>query len=482
MPRTKKTTLKKDEDLDKKYFDILPPHAEEEEEVEKTPKEEEDFLTIRKETFTQVIKDDEIIETGEIEEIKNTEEETYEKAEEEIEPVTYRERFEKEENIEELPEIFEEKPKRKIKIKFKMTNKILYAFLGCVGVLILVMGLCTFVFNKANVIVTSRKSTIKYEGIILADTSAKEVDANKGTIPGELITVSKTLEKEYPATGKVSGGSKAHGKMLIYNAYSQSPQVLVTGTRFESADGLIFKLNARTVVPGATLKNGDLTPVSIEADVTAAETGTAYNIAAGRFTIPGFKGSDKFNGFYGETKAAMAGGSEGESTVVSQADLKNAENLIGDELFKILNTELAKQISDEERTFKEAIITNVIKVTPGASVGDSMTKFKMSIQGEIKTISIAKKDLDNLVKTNLGVNLTAVDELYGNPEYIFSNLKFNAEKGNISFYTICNYPAKKVLNKEEILNLIAGKPVAEVKKALLNNDKIENTNIKLYPF
>jgi len=492
MPRTKKTISKKDDDLGKQYFDILAPGEEEikeeetkkEEKVEKIKEEEEGILSIRKETFTQIVKNDEITEIEEVEEIKN-EEETYEKADEELEPVTYRERFEAKEEpiseIEEIEEIYEEvRPKRKI--TFKMKSRVFAVSIICLVLVGVGMGLYTFAFNKANVVVKTRKSTIKYEGIILADTTAKDIDANKGIIPGKLVTVSKTLEKEFPATGKVSGGSKAHGKILIYNAYSQTPQVLVTGTRFESTDGLIFKLNARTVVPGATLKNGDLTPVSIEAEVTAAENGTTYNIAAGRFMIPGFKGGDKYNGFYGETKVAMTGGSEGESIVVSSGDLKAAENTIGDELFKVLSAELEKQISKDERTFKEAVVTRVIKFTPGASVGDSMTKFKVSIQGEVKTISVAKKDLDNLVKTNLSPSLTSVDQLYGNPEYIFSNLKFNAEKGNISFYTTCSYPAKKVLNKEEILGLIKGKSVEEVKKALLNNDKIESAQIKLSPF
>ncbi len=484
MPRAKK--IKEEEgDLDKKYFDIISPKSEEElaQDIMDTPKkQEEEVLSIRKESFEKK------------ERVEETEEEDYEKADDEIEPVTYRERFEtketpdiaveagtKFETEDEVETIYEETKKKK-KFHFKMKNKVLVVSIACFVLVGTVFGLYSFVFDKANIIVTTRKSTIKYEGVVLADINAKEIDPNKGIIPGRLLTVSKSLEKEYTATGKVSGGAKAHGTMLIYNAYSQSPQVLVTGTRFESTDGLIFKLNARTVVPGATLKNGDLEPVFIEAEVTAAETGTAYNIAPGRFTIPGFKGGDKYKGFYGETKVAMVGGSEGESIVVSSGDIKAAEISIGDDLIKLLESELAKQIKDTDRTFKEAIVTKVNKRIVQAEVGDSMTKFKVSVSGEIKTIVVAKNDLDELVKTNLASSLTPADQLYGVPEYIFSNLKFDAQKGNISFYTTCNYPAQKNLDKEEILEIVKGKTIEEVKKALLNNEKIENTQIKLSPF
>jgi hypothetical protein len=56
------------------------------------------------------------------------------------------------------------------------------------------------------------------------------------------------------------------------------------------------------------------------------------------------------------------------------------------------------------------------------------------------------------------------------------------DKGSLSFYVICDYPVTKSLNKEEIIGQIKGKSIEEVKKLLSNNEKIENTKIKLSPF
>jgi len=499
MPRTKKLISNNNEDENKKYFDIIPPDENllEEQSDNQPEEQEEGIVKIRKEHFNIPEKVKETIKTDKNEMLSAEEEEFDSENTPTSEAMSYRERFEKEkQTIDDKVELnagsrfmneieiegnYEEQGTKK-KLSFKIKNKVLKVSIVCIVVLGVIAGLYTFVFNRAEVIITTKKSTIKYEGIVLADINAKAVDASKGIIPGKLISFSKTLDKEFDATGKVTGGSKAHGTMIIYNAYSQAPQVLVTGTRFESADGLIFKLDARTVVPGATLQNGEIIPSSVEASVTAAETGTAYNIAAGRFTIPGFEGTDKFKGFYGETKTKMTGGSDGESTVVSQGDIKNAENVIGDELFKVLNEELNKQISKDDRVFKEAIITKVNSITPNVKVGDSVAKFKMSVQGEIKTIVVANKDLNELVKNNLLSALLPIDQLYGNPEYIFSNLKLDIDKGSLSFYVICNYPVEKSLNKEEIIGQIKGKTIEGVKRLLSDNEKIENTKIRLSPF
>lgn len=105
-----------------------------------------------------------------------------------------------------------------------------------------------------------------------------------------------------------------------------SPQILVATTRFETSDGKIVCLDSRVVVPGATTKDGQLQPSSIDVNVTADQPGPDYNIPACtdpcKFTIPGFKGTDKFEGFYGISKNPMTGGNLGSVPMVTADDLK----------------------------------------------------------------------------------------------------------------------------------------------------------------
>ncbi|MFA5230373.1 MAG: hypothetical protein WC422_03050, partial [Candidatus Paceibacterota bacterium] len=174
------------------------------------------------------------------------------------------------------------------------------------GIAILVLAgmfvILTFVTNSATVSINVQKGSIEYTGNLLVDINVTTADYTKNILPGRVVKTSQTVSETLDATGKVNGGAKAKGKLTVYNAYNTSPQILVQNTRFESPDGLIFRADARVTVPGATLKNGEIVPSSIVINVTAAETGNAYNISPVRFTIPGFKGTDRFTGFYGESQ------------------------------------------------------------------------------------------------------------------------------------------------------------------------------------
>jgi len=374
-----------------------------------------------------------------------------------------------------------EKPARAKKSFFNKNNKIFIATLVCICGIILTYILATFVFNKAKIIISPVKSAKTFEGLVIADTAVKNIDNDKNIIPGKLISLTKNIEKEFPATGKVMGGAKAHGKIIIYNAYSTSPQILVTSTRFESPDGLIFRTNSRVIVPGATIKNGELVPSTIEVEVTADEPGSKYNIAPSRFTIPGFKGTDKYQGFYGESTTAMTGGSDGESIVVSQADIKNAEKQLAEELFKALNNDLEKQITKDERVFKEATITKVGKIETEAQVGDSKEKFKVSMSGEISTITVSNNDLNELIKNDILATLEKDTIIGGNLVYSFSNFQLNLSNGTLQFYVIANTTLKKDIDENAIIQAVKGKPITEVQQILKQNLSIEKTKILLSP-
>ncbi len=75
-------------------------------------------------------------------------------------------------------------------------------------------------------------------------------------------------------------------------------------TRFLALDGKIFRLTKGITVPGAKIVEGKIIPSSIEAAVIADQPGEAYNIGpVSRFSIPGLKGTPKYEAFYAESKA-----------------------------------------------------------------------------------------------------------------------------------------------------------------------------------
>jgi hypothetical protein len=127
----------------------------------------------------------------------------------------------------------------------------------------------------------------------------------------------------------------------VYNAFDSSPQKLIKNTRFESETGNIYRINESVTVPG---KSGD-TPGSVEVMVYADSVGSEYNISSSKFTIPGFKNTPRYEGFYAKTSGAISGGISGEKSLVSLSDVNSAKDS--------LTIELEKQLKEDAKEMKK---------------------------------------------------------------------------------------------------------------------------------
>ena len=103
-------------------------------------------------------------------------------------------------------------------------------------------------------------------------------EAEEGVIGYEVVKLSKSKNVSVPTTGEEAVEVKASGKIMVYNNFSSEPQRLIIRTRFETKEGLIYRIPESIVVPGKTVKNGVETPGSKEIGVFADEPGDKYNI------------------------------------------------------------------------------------------------------------------------------------------------------------------------------------------------------------
>ncbi|MDB5195253.1 MAG: hypothetical protein JWO84_437 [Parcubacteria group bacterium] len=133
--------------------------------------------------------------------------------------------------------------------------------------------------------------------------------AGQGDLPFQQITVDKTMSTNVPAESTVTAADPASGKITITNTQT-APQALIKNTRFQSANGLIFRIRDSVSIPAGG---------SLVATVYADEAGDKYNLAPTTFTIPGLKGSKSFDQVSAKSVAAMTGGFSGSRPSVSQA-------------------------------------------------------------------------------------------------------------------------------------------------------------------
>ncbi len=305
----------------------------------------------------------------------------------------------------------------------------------------------TFVWNSATINITPR---------VYAFTVDTEINLASTTV-GYFASSSDMVKKSLERSEKKLMQSKAVGEITIYNNYSESTQKLVKNTRFES-NGIIFRITDSVVVPG---KVGN-TPGSVAAKVTADSFGDNYNIKPSRFTIPGFKNSSRYDGFYAESYKNMTGGAAGERYVVSDDAIALADtsmqNSLRDSLTKSL---LAKSLEG----YFYATNTMYFVYTNNLNDYESGKASEYQVYGTVYVLAVDSKSFSDRVAKVVNKSYDKKDEY------------------RIQTYNDIIISPKSDIQKDKTItvkgkgNLIYAVDYEKVKRELLSKDETEYSSI-----
>lgn len=182
-----------------------------------------------------------------------------------------------------------------------------------------VVGLVyNFLSAGAVIEVQPRQQTITLNGTF---TASKEPSAQE--LGFETVSVTDTTTVTVPTSGEEQVSEQATGEILIRNNTNKSER-LIKNTRFESPDGLVYRITESAVVPAAV--NGE--PGTVRAKVFADQPGDSYNIEAGQeFTVPGYA-ENGFTALFESITATnpepITGGFVGVQYIVEEEDLEEA--------------------------------------------------------------------------------------------------------------------------------------------------------------
>lgn len=212
-------------------------------------------------------------------------------------------------------------------------------------VLLIVFVVVMNIFSGATVAVTPQQQDVTIEGTFVASTVA-DVD----TLAYEMFSVTKEAQKEVAASGSETVQTKASGTIIVFNDFSDAPQILVENTRFRTPSGLVYRIQDQITVPGQlTDVSGETVPGSIEVRVVADQPGEEYNIDLSDFDIPGFEESgdlERFDKFFARSKTPMTGGFDGTRKILNEADALEARAELDTKLEGILKTALENELPD----------------------------------------------------------------------------------------------------------------------------------------
>ena len=335
--------------------------------------------------------------------------------------------------------------------------------IATLSVAVLVVAFYILFSPKAEITVALKTESIPVD-VVATSTS----DSSSSGLIYKVIPIQKTDSVDITTSGTPQQvDKKATGTIIIYNNYTTASQQLIATTRFATASGLIFHLDKAVTIPGTKVVAGKTVPGSIEATVTADQSGDQYNVDKTDFTIPGFQGSAKYQGFYGRGKTAMTGGFSGKIGQVSDADLKTANDNLKASLTNQALQDVATSTPDGYVFLQDGVQT-----TYSSSLGAS-TDGKATLTGKLtlQALVFDQSSLEDLITQSLG------------QQYHFDNLNsLGLTLTNMGSTT--SFISNPILNVELKGTLTSGQSfdTDALKKTLSGKSKNQLQEIlKLYP-
>jgi len=352
-----------------------------------------------------------------------------------------------------------------------------------IALLLLILGV-GWIFGafwgKAEISLSFKKTPWQYSGKITASKTISQVDADKGYLPAEVFSQPKNVTRLFPASGVAQVSQKATAKILIYNAYSSSKQTFVATTRFAAPDGKIFRLDNAIVVPGAGIKDGKIIPSSIEASVTADKAGAEYNVGPfNKLSVPGFKGTPRYDGFYGVMSRQASGGFVGSKKVATEQDLSSGKEKTSQGLKDALQGVFLNDLSPGFNILGVASSTSITKLVANKST-DAEGNFSVFGEALFRAIGFRDEDVKSLARTLMLKDYPDMD--FAELKLDYQDVKPDFVSGQLTFSLVADGIIRPQFSADDLKVKIAGKPLGEARTTIIILPDLTNAKISLWPF
>lgn len=356
------------------------------------------------------------------------------------------------------------------------------------GVLLIVAAgalIPTAAFPTFSVTMYPKVETVETKGISLtASTAATVPDPATRRIPALAIEVEQAIGEEFSASGTRHVEERARGNVLISNSFSSSPQALVTNTRLQDPTGKIFRLARGVVVPGAKVENGRIVPTSIAADIVADAAGEAYNIGPTAFSIPGFRGTPKYQGFSARSERPFTGGFSGEARVVEPTDLAAASETLTRRIVEEIGNALQAKVPPEGDFLapEGAREIAVVKIDQPRA-GERMERFTVSVSARGRTTVLRRDDIMGVLAATLlpaEANLP-LKAASGQSDLVFGGAVRGPSAGELRFSASGSLAYWRETNLSDLERALRASTPRKAEAYLRSREEIESFRIKRFP-
>ncbi len=332
-----------------------------------------------------------------------------------------------------------------------------------VGVLLGIIVFAGFLLSRTQAVIAvhSKKSTEEINVIIPFDSKTPLVTKTQ---------ITKTLSKTLTATAEQQVEKQANGRIKIINAHKETSQELVKNTRFQTPNGLVYRIKDSIEIPGYTMSGSTIVPGILEVEVYADSAGEEYNISNTKFTIPGFAGREQFDKITAETVTNITGGYIGIRKVVSDDEKEKAQ--------EEMESELKTQIEQTEKESAEYVIVPDPQTLLYGELQDKAedNSVILTLSASVDAYSFVKKDLFNFFGQNSIEGALPSDQFTLDGKTLIYNIQDDTIHINGS--TVITW----ITDMEKLKSDFAGKKKSEIAPVIDSYRSFDKTDAKLSPF
>ena len=364
-------------------------------------------------------------------------------------------------------------PRSRGRSKFRLWGGILLALI------IVVFGLLSF-FDSSTLSYNPKSANLSLNNEVFS--------ANKeggGNLIFSVVKLSRDLGKEVSASGQEEVSRKASGTIVVYNNASTEPQRLIATTRFESSDGKVYRVANDFVIPGMTIVSGANRPGSVEITVVADQPGSESNIGLSDFTLPGLRGTPRFQTIYARSKTPMTGGFVGVEKGVSEADRERTVGELEVGLKSDLTSEALAQVP-AGFVLIPSLSSFVFEDMPQSAASDT-NKVVLNRRGHLYGIMFKRGELStHLAKETISIRDSESVDLIGLENLNFAYVDTSPQDlSSLSEFDFSVSADSKVVWRTDEVALkadLAGKNKRELPQILNNYPTIVSAKAVIRPF
>ena len=291
------------------------------------------------------------------------------------------------------------------------------------------------------------------------------------------VTYEETATSDVASTDSEFVEDRAQGQITVYNEYSKTTQRLITNTRFESPEGLIYRVKSPVNVPGYTTSGGEVVPGKVNITVYADEPGEDYNIVASSFSIPGLKGSDQYEEMYAKSVEAMIGGFVGEKAIVDKTVRDAAVSDLKTNLSQKVKNGLKNRLSDSQIYNENLVEVNFVEQPDRATESGAQVAVKAIASGPV----FNQNQVAKLIASEGGIIFENPLEIVNIGE-ISLEITESEDDESLTLNISGTAELQAIFDQEQFVREISGKDQESVGAVLTGYPGIKDLSLSVYPF